>query len=396
MARTLKFLWILWLTALAWTLCRPVHAHDIPASHLALRLGSSAVTAEVRLPWTGVTAELPVLGPVAPSAPGDGAGRVAENRDALARIVTERLGLTADNRLLTGPEIGEVVLSEDRTHVQLEVTYPYRDASGNAVPPPQVLGVTCRFFPTDPRHKTLLRIYRGAGQGQLEREEFLTFENASVTHTVGGGASIPAIVGQFVREGIHHIFIGPDHILFVIGLLLAGGSVRYIFKIVTAFTLAHSLTLAVAALGWWTPPSKFVESVIALSIIFVGLDVLLRRPVVPKAPEENPQEDGDSISAPKASADRRVWYAFIFGLIHGFGFASVMGELDLPRYALGWTLVSFNVGVEIGQACIILLALPVLRFLARWNPRIGRLVVLGGAAGVTAAGAYWFIERILA
>jgi hydrogenase/urease accessory protein HupE len=171
---------------------------------------------------------------------------------------------------------------------------------------------------------------------------------------------------------MRHIFIGPDHILFVVGLLLLGGTVGQLLKIVTAFTLAHSITLAAATLGLWDPPARIVEPAIALSIVFVGVHSLL---------------------TPKR--DARLLFAFAFGLIHGFGFAGVLRELDLPRHALGWSLFSFNVGVEFGQACIVLAVAPPLALLRRHNRPLAQKIVTAGSAGVIFAGAYWFAQRLL-
>lgn len=377
--------------ALLFLLASSAFAHDVPLSNLALHLGNSGIQVSTRLPWSGVSYDVPELGPLAKTAPEDGAKRVEDNRVRIAELIASRITLKADGVLLTNPETGSVALNAERDAVTLELTYPYRDATGAAVSPPQTLAVTAHLFPADPNHKTLLKIYRGWDSATMEREELLTVLSTEVTHTVGGGQSPLSIIRQFIREGIHHIFIGPDHILFIIGLLLAGGTYTQILKIVTGFTLAHSITLALAVLGIVAPSPRFVEPVIALSIVFVGLHVL-RPYLFSKKETEQPSETSEE--PVKTAPDRRLLYAFGFGLIHGFGFASVMAELDLPRYALGWSLVSFNVGVEIGQACIVLLTLPVLILLARWNKQVGRMAILLGAIGVTLAGAYWFIERV--
>ena len=130
---------------------------------------------------------------------------------------------------------------------------------------------------------------------------------------------------------MHHILIGPDHLLFLVGLLLLGGSLRQLALVVTAFTLAHSLTLTLAVLGLLSPPARIVEPAIALSIVYVGVDNLLV----------------------KSGRDMRPWIALVFGLVHGLGFASVLREMELPRRALGWSLFSFNLGVEIGQLLVV-------------------------------------------
>jgi len=153
------------------------------------------------------------------------------------------------------------------------------------------------------------------------------------------------VIVTFIREGVHHIYIGPDHILFVLALILLGGTTGAQAKIITAFTAAHSVTLTLAALNIVQLPSRPVESVIALSIVVVGLhDMQQLRREVPASRNRDP----------------RALFAFTFGLVHGFGFASVLRDLDLPTSALAWSLASFNVGVELGQLTIVLLAAPLL------------------------------------
>src|SRR3989454_11278121 len=154
----------------------------------------------------------------------------------------------------------------------------------------------------------------------------------------GARQGIFAVIRKFVPAGIHHILIGPDHLLFLVGLLLLGGSIRRLAMVVTSFTIAHSVTLSLAALNIVTPPARIIEPAIALSIVYVGADNLLVR-------------DG---------RDVRAWIAFAFGFIHGFGFANVLREMDLPPRALGWSLFSFNLGVEIGQLIVVVAVASVL------------------------------------
>src|SRR5215468_9062734 len=152
-----------------------------------------------------------------------------------------------------------------------------------------------------------------------------------------------AVMRTFIPSGVHHILIGPDHILFLVGLLLLGGTWGSLLRIVTAFTLGHSLTLSLAALDVVSPPARLIEPAIALSIVFVGADNLVK----------------------ESGRDVRAWLALVFGLVHGFGFASVLREFGLPSEALGWSLFSFNVGVEIGQLAIVLLVTAVLATIRR-------------------------------
>lgn len=190
---------------------------------------------------------------------------------------------------------------------------------------------------------------------------------------------------QYVVEGIWHIWLGFDHVLFLLSLLLpavllwsrAGwrgvpslrAAGREVLAVVTAFTLAHSITLSLASLGVISLPSRLVESVIALSVVLAAANNL--RPLV---------------------QGRRWLAAFGFGLIHGFGFASVLAELGLPREALVVSLVGFNVGVELGQLAIVALFLP-LAFRWRDTAVYRRGVFLVGSWATLIVAAVWFAER---
>jgi hydrogenase/urease accessory protein HupE len=216
-----------------------------------------------------------------------------------------------------------------------------------------------------------------------------------------------AVFAVFVPAGIEHIVIGPDHVLFLIGLLLLGGSLWRLASIVTAFTVGHSITLTLAALDVLSPPASVIEPAIALSIIFVGADNLLVQKDVdglasaestpnaePGQLPETPTAKRPQSLARRQPRDIRPLVAAVFGLVHGFGFAAVLKEFGLPLTALGWSLLSFNLGVEIGQLAIVLLVAWALETLRRRNKRLSRQVVFAGSVMVIAAGGYWFVERV--
>lgn len=179
-----------------------------------------------------------------------------------------------------------------------------------------------------------------------------------------------AVAGRFVGLGVEHIWTGYDHLAFLLGLLLVGRSLRDLLLIATGFTVAHSITLSAAAVGWFTLPGSVVEPLIALSIAFVGVENLFDPPV-----------------------RRRLALTFALGLIHGFGFAGLLAELGLPRDHLVLALVAFNGGVEIGQAVLVALALPVLLRLRR-SPAWTTTGVRVSSLAVAAAGLYWTVERL--
>jgi hypothetical protein len=187
-----------------------------------------------------------------------------------------------------------------------------------------------------------------------------------------GGASVWAQVKSFVALGIEHIVTGYDHVLFLLSLLMLGGGLGSLVKTVSAFTVAHSITLSLAVLDVVTLPAQWVESAIALSIVYVALENFWRG---------------------EAAIGNRWLITFGFGLIHGLGFASILREFVIPRGDLAVALGSFNLGVEVGQIAIVLVAFSVLQALRRWPSGIWvrRLV----SAGAGAAGLVWFVQRAL-
>ncbi len=234
---------------------------------------------------------------------------------------------------------------------------------------PGALTIDSNLFPYDPNHQTFVNIY----EDSTIRQQVI-FNAGSEAHTYYLGTTQGAIevMKTFIPSGIHHIMIGPDHILFLVGLLLLGGSWFALLRIVSAFTLGHSVTLSLAALNYLTPPASIIEPAIALSIVFVGADNLVR---------------GNG-------RDLRGWVALVFGLVHGFGFANVLREFGLPSEALGWSLFSFNVGVEIGQVAIVLVVTAALLAVRRYSDVMGRRVAWAGSLVVIAAGTYWFVQRV--
>jgi hypothetical protein len=201
-------------------------------------------------------------------------------------------------------------------------------------------------------------------------ERQVVFGEASRTASVDIDRPVATGWLDFVRLGIEHILTGYDHLLFLLALLAGARGFWSVVKIVTAFTLAHSVTLTLAVLGLVRIPDRIIEPLIAATIIWVALENLLA-----------------------AAPDRRRWmWSFGFGLVHGLGFATALGELDLKGAALVRGLVGFNAGVEIGQLIFVVVALPLLTLLSQGRgavltPRIASLAAV-------AIGTYWFVERV--
>lgn len=289
---------------------------------------------------------------------------VGNDYEKIARLVVDRVRVELDGRVAAAEAVSVALASDQKTAT---VTWRF---SGRPI---DRIRVTARLFPYDPLHESFVTL---RDHGRLAGEFILTAGRPSAEQTLGRGPSRSTVVVRFVRAGIEHIAVGPDHVLFLIGLLLLGGGLWPLVRIVTAFTLAHSVTLSLAVLGVVTPPSRLIEPAIALSICVVGVNNLIR------------------VSKDSHAADYRVWLAFTFGLVHGFGFASVLRTMDLPRAALGWSLFAFNLGVEIGQLVIVVAVSLTLVWIARRRAALRRRIAIAGSLAVLWAGFFWFVQRV--
>ncbi|MEY4712716.1 MAG: hypothetical protein RIS88_2166 [Pseudomonadota bacterium] len=238
------------------------------------------------------------------------------------------------------------------------------------------------LFDVDPTHRGLVQWQPPGGSGVQARIFAADSTRQSLALAAPGAWET---LRQYVAEGVWHIWIGFDHILFLLALLLpavllplagrwtpADGlrpALMDTVRVVTAFTIAHSITLSLAALQWVALPSRLVESVIAASVVLAAVNNLFPR------------------------TSRRRWQmALVFGLIHGFGFASVLADLGLPAGALLLALVGFNVGVELGQLAIVAAFLP-LAYALRHSAFYRTGVVRVGSLLIAALAAWWLVER---
>jgi hypothetical protein len=365
------------LVALLLALCLPAAwAHKPSDSYLTIEVqASGAITGR----WDIALRDLDFA--LALDADGNGEltwGEVRARHGDIAAYATQRLKLSADDKPCA-IEIGPQQVDEhtDGMYSVLPLALQCEAAS------PQALAVDYTLFAElDPQHRGLLNLAaRGAA-----RTAVLGGPQAQQRFELGEIDRWRQFA-DYVREGVWHIWIGLDHILFLLSLLLpsvlawqatqrrwqAVRSFREAFvdvlKVVTAFTVAHSITLSLAALGVVELPSRLVESVIAASIVVAALNNV--RPRV----------------------TQRLWMvAFGFGLVHGFGFASVLADLGLPRDALVLALVGFNVGVELGQLAIVVVFLP-LAFALRRTGFYRRWVMVGGSLLIALLAAVWLVER---
>lgn len=312
-------------------------------------------------------------------------GEVRPREADITRLAISRLTFTANGQACPLESSAPMMLDthSDGNYAVLSLTAkcPLLDAKKTVL-----TGRYSMLFDVDPSHRGLVQ-WIGPGQDPASAAQALVFgtESAEQTLTLQPAGRWQTF-RQYLVDGVWHIWIGYDHILFLLSLLLPavllrrnhqwepaptlGGSFKEVLKVVTAFTLAHSITLSLAAMGIISLPSRLVESVIAASVVLAALNNL------------------------RGTIEGRRWVmAFVFGLIHGFGFASVLADLGLPKEALALALVGFNAGVEVGQLSIVAVFLPVAFALRKTRfYRVG--VLTGGSLIVAALASWWLAQRL--
>jgi hydrogenase/urease accessory protein HupE len=262
---------------------------------------------------------------------------------------------------------GTAVLVPDGDGVIFRNTFSCRGVAGDIIYRSTVLTAT------DPGARQVVLIGEGANAPQA----LLGASNTTITLSAPA-PSLSSTIQRYLVTGIQHIFLGYDHIAFLVGVVLWARRLVPVIKIVTAFTIAHSITLSLAALNVVIIPSIVVEPAIAVSIVFVAMENFFSRDI-----------------------DGRWRVTFAFGLIHGFGFAGALREIGLPANAVATALAAFNVGVEIGQVAIVSIVVPALialdRLLATDRTKPVRAVRLVYALSVliTMLGSYLFLLRML-
>ena len=344
----------------------PAQAHKPSDSYLSLNVQGDSITGQ----WDIALRDLDFA--IGLDQDGDGKltwDEIRLRHAAIAAYALERLSLASDK--------GACQLSTDEQMIDNHTDGAYSVLRFHVICPVPVTALTVNyrlFADLDPQHKGLLRLTRD------DDTSTAIFDPGHALQTLSLAAPDRLRqFGDYVKDGVWHIWIGYDHILFLLSLLLPAvllaapsnnlrGAFTDVLKVVTAFTLAHSLTLTLASLSLVSLPSRFVESAIAASVILAAVNNIYplfrgRRPVA----------------------------AFVFGLIHGFGFASVLIDLGLPKGSLLASLLGFNLGVEIGQLCIVAVFLP-LAFGLR-DTWLYRRLLTGGSAVIALVAVVWFVER---
>jgi hypothetical protein len=347
-------------------------AHRPSEAYLTLHVDGSAITGQ----WEIALRDLELLAPVDRDEDRQLTwGELQNERPRLEAALLDALSFEADG--------GVCPLRIDglRLNDRLDGRFAWFDLAGSCPSGPEALSLGYRLlFDLDPSHRGILVLTaRGASH--------LAVLGPSGPHRIDLRTdSKVASFGQYLREGVHHIWIGYDHVLFLLALLIPAVLVRRqgrwepevrvtsalwrIAGVVTAFTLAHSVTLALVAFDVLRLPSALVESAIALSVLFAAMNNIW--PIV----------------------TRRQWaVAFGFGLVHGFGFASVFGELGLPEDLRLLGLLAFNLGVELGQLSIVLVVVPML-YAMRETRFYQTGIRVAGSGVVMLVAAFWLTQRI--
>ncbi len=366
------------LLVITLVLCIPAWAHKPSDSYLTVRATSTSANLSIR--WDIALRDLDYV--LQLNSAGNGEltwGEVRRREGEIYKLALARLSFTA-----AGTDCPIVAASPMMLDKHSDGTYAVLSLSAQCTSLDAPLKARySMLFDVDPSHRGLVQ-WVAPGVDTAQALVFGTESAEQVLALQPGG--VWKTLNQYLKDGIFHIWAGYDHILFLLALLLPavlirqnrkwqpaprlGGAFKEVVKVVTAFTLAHSITLSLASLQIISLPSRWVESLIAASVIFAALNNL------------------------RATVEGRRWVmAFVFGLIHGFGFASVLTDLGLPQGALVLALVGFNAGVEVGQLTIVAVFLPLAFWLrATRFYRVG--VLIGGSLLVALLASWWLVQRI--
>jgi hydrogenase/urease accessory protein HupE len=290
---------------------------------------------------------------------------VTASAASIIAYVTAHIAVTgADGRACVP---GTAALVPDGDGVIFRNRFSCRDVGGDIVYRSTVL------TDTDSAARQVVLI----GEGDNAPQALLDAANTAVTLSAPA-PSLRATLERYLVTGIEHIFLGYDHIAFLVAVVLWARRLVPVIKIVTAFTIAHSITLSLATLNVVVIPGTIVEPAIEASIVYVAMENFFTRNI-----------------------DGRWRVTFVFGLIHGFGFAGALREIGLPTNAVATALAAFNIGVEIGQVAIVAIVVPALITLDRLmavdktKPARATTLVYALSALITVLGSYWFLTRML-
>lgn len=364
------------------TLCSALaHAHAPNQSYVFLDVYDDSIDGRVEIMMKDVNDILGLSLPV------DGTATVDDVRDAVPivqRYVRENVAMGVNGGELSMP-FTDFGITELPLGQYLSLHFSFKDL---ATPPERIDMRYDAIMIERPSHRAFMVIEDNWKTGTFNDEGNIALSFVPGSGVLTADLSDNSTLGGFiamVKMGVHHIWIGIDHILFLLALLIPSVVRRrdgkwvpvesfsealiYVLKIVTVFTVAHTITLSLAALGKVSLSSRIVESIIALSIAVAALDILF--PIFKS----------------------RIWLiVFGFGLFHGFGFASILGGIGIPPKYMVHSLLGFNVGVELGQIVIVCALFPLLYLLRNTGLYI-KGILRAGAIALIVISMYWFIER---
>ena len=329
-------------------------AHELSTSYSAIRVDGTqaAVTFTINPVEMHNGPQLDADGDSAVSA-----AELDQSLDVLTAAILDHYRLSLPGGEPVAPERTGYDYSSGAV-VSLELLYQF-DADATDLRIASTLDVI-----TQDDHRHLLQI----GEGSDARQTVLSRDYPGIDVDYTMGIPLWVTMSEFMVLGIEHIFTGYDHLAFLLALLVAASRIGDVVRIVTAFTIGHIVTLALATLDVVVLPSRLIESMIALSIAYVAVENFLGRRLV-----------------------HRWVITFLFGLVHGFGFSNILRELGLASTRLATSLFSFNIGVELGQLAFVAIVFPAILYAAR--TRYKEAVMTTASVIVMSLGFYWFIQR---
>ena len=371
------FIVLLWMLSLC--VAPFAHAHKASDSYLSLKVDGEKITGQ----WDIALRDLDLV--LELDRNGDAVIDWGEVRNRHADIAAYAL---RSLDLKSGEKPCAVSVNDQLIDTHSDGAYAVMKLSANCPSAADALTVNYRLlFDVDAQHRGLLKLETAAKDGSPQVvSAVFPADNATQTFTLASGSTLSQL-STYIADGVKHIAIGFDHILFLVALLLPAVLTREgrrwlpvadirsafwsVLKLITAFTIAHSITLSLASFDVVRLPSRLVESLIAASVLVTAIDNIW--PFLPR---------------------RRWLVAFAFGLIHGFGFASVLADLNLPNSSLLLSLLGFNIGVEVGQLILVAVLVP-LAYLSRSSPAYPRFALQTGSLVIAAVSLGWLLERSL-
>ncbi len=332
-------------------------AHPAPFSYVDVRVGATSIDVSIVAHVFDVSHDLHVVPDRLLES-----GFLAERSRDIAALLGSRVQMTADGIPLAAEPWSPAEALPDRQGVRVRTSYTLRGAPG-------VFGLNVEMFPYDPAHQTFINVYE---DDSLTLQAIVDLGKTRLDYYPGSRQGLLAVARRFTPAGARHILFGPDHLVFLVGLLLLGGSVRRLAFIVCALVIGNAFALTLTTIDLLHPPARLIEPALALGIVYVGADNVMVR----------------------GGRDMRAAVALAFGIIHGFWFANGLREIDLPTRTIGWSLLSFDVGIELAQGLVVVVVSLMVNAVRVRNVAAGRILAYVGSLGIMAAGVYWFVQRV--